>query len=133
IPGFESTSEWSQMVNRTFIIIRFVFKALKYSKEATVQHALAFLFKRIQAICTSSLKTEVGKLPVYEDDKGILRVRTRNSEDRPIWIPKGSRIAIMLVRHCHLRARHMRRRFTKALINEKYYIQGVNRLIDRVL
>lgn len=27
----------------------------------------------------------------------------------------------------------MRRRFTKALLHEKYYIQGVNRLIDRVL
>src|SRR5690625_2755903 len=64
---------------------------------------------------------------------GIIRVRTRNSEDRPIWIPRRSRLALLIWRHYHLQARHMRRRFTKALVNEKYYIQGVNRLVERVL
>lgn len=133
IPGYESVSDWGRMVSRTITIIRFAFYKIGYPKEVVVQHALVYLYRRIQMICLENLSKEVGKLPVEKDGFGVIRIRTRNSEDRPIWIPRESRMALMIVRHYHSQARHMRRRYTKALINEKFYIQGINRLIDRVL
>ena len=83
--------------------------------------------------CLDSLQSEVGSLPTEIDEFGVIRVRTRNVNDRPIWVPQGSRVALMLVRHYHVAASHMRRRYTKALIHEKYFIRGINRLVDRVM
>ena len=49
IPGYESTSEWGRMVHRTYVLVRFIFGKLKYPKEASRQHALIYLFRRVQS------------------------------------------------------------------------------------
>ena len=131
LPGFERASEWPVMVKWAKTVIQLCFRLVKYQREATVQDAITYLYHVIQHESIEELKSV--KLPHFTDEKGVIRIRTRNSNDYPIWIPYSSRAAKLIVRHCHLKAMHMRRRFTKAIVNETYYIAHVNKLIDQVL
>ncbi|XP_017461143.1 PREDICTED: uncharacterized protein LOC108354472, partial [Rhagoletis zephyria] len=132
LDGFERIGEWSKLVRVARRVLQFRYALEKRPEPPSVQDALSYVYRSIQQQCLGELPQV--KLPTETDNQGIIRIRTRVADYRPIWLPKSSRIAEMVVRHAHAQTgHHMRRRFTKALINERYYIPRVNQIIDRVL
>ncbi|XP_027196384.2 LOW QUALITY PROTEIN: uncharacterized protein LOC113790880 [Dermatophagoides pteronyssinus] len=66
-------------------------------------------------------------LPLMYDD--IVKIKTRNPNFSPIWIPKESNVVLALIQFYHLETLHGGIKTTMAEIQSRFYIQNLYRLV----
>ncbi|XP_008190090.1 uncharacterized protein LOC103311953 [Acyrthosiphon pisum] len=116
-----------------------------------LDQALYVLVKCTQGCLLSSLLRELSsgsavsskvyaKLSPFIDEFGVIRVggRLQNamcSWDRkhPILLPKESHLSALIARHWHLSACHARSNLLMSLVNSRFWIMGVRRVVYKAI
>ena len=73
------------------------------------------------------------KVEHFFDSEGVIRIKTRQHNFHPVWIPKDSKLAEKIIETSHVERLHSGIRDTIAAINDKYYIPNLFHIYLKIL
>ena len=95
---------------------------------AEMQNAEKLWVQKVQA----DLEEDIS-LPLQLDNTGIWRVNTRIQGYKPIYIPRGTGLDILLVRHSHEQIGHGGVSSTMGKVRERYWIPKLRTIVKSVV
>ena len=124
LPGFEHCQDWDTLVPE----VKSHLASMTDSPEGDppqAADAISHIHRAAQENCSDELaELEHPKRLYDKDEEGVTSFATRICNQLgPVWIPKDSRGASLIVESKHKKIPHDGKRFTKAVINENYFIQ----------
>ena len=146
-------SDFGKLVRITLTVMRFLQKLLRRPAEPAIPDAVGLLIRQeqehfyaaeIKALETNSALPSTSSLlkltPFIDPESGLLRVGGRlkfaeigQDARQPVIIPGKSPLALLYVRHIHLRLYHAGSGPVRVQVQTLYWIPGLKTLIRKVI